>query len=110
MAPAGRTSAPRLRVAFDVGGTFTDVVISASTGQVLRYKVLTLPDSIGRIVAECVQQALQETRAEGVSGIVHGTTVCSNAVLEGKGAATGLITTRGFRDELEMRRLARPGV
>ncbi len=110
MAPPNRHSATRLRVAFDVGGTFTDVVISVSTGQVLRYKVLTLPDSIGSIVAQCVQQALDETQAEGVSGIVHGTTVCSNAVLEGKGAVTGLITTRGFRDELEMRRLARPGV
>lgn len=99
-----------LRVAFDVGGTFTDVVISSSNGQVLKYKILTLPESIGAGVAGCVVHALEQVRGHSVSGIVHGTTVCSNAVLEGKGAVTGLITTKGFRDELEIRRLGRPGV
>ena len=99
-----------LRVAFDVGGTFTDVVICANTGEVMKYKILTLPESIGVGVAQCVVQAIAQVQAKSVSGIVHGTTVCSNAVLEGKGAITGLITTKGFRDELEIRRLGRPGV
>ena len=99
-----------LQVAFDVGGTFTDVVISVSDGQILQYKVLVEPDSIGTEVAKCILHAVEKVKATAISGIVHGTTICSNAVLEGKGAITGLITTKGFRDELEIRRLARPGV
>jgi N-methylhydantoinase A len=53
---------------------------------------------------------LNETGHQQLANLVHGTTIASNAVLEGKGAVTGLITTLGFRDEIEMRRLARPAV
>ena len=110
MAISSKPDAVSLRVAFDVGGTFTDVLVSASDGQVLKYKILTLPESIGQGVAQCVVQAIEHFKSASVNGIVHGTTVCSNAVLEGKGAVTGLLATRGFRDELEIRRLGRPGV
>jgi N-methylhydantoinase A len=99
-----------LRVAFDIGGTFTDVLVAAADGRLFTFKILTLPDSIGVDVDRCVNEAIAATASGRVEGIVHGTTVASNAVLEGKGALTGLITTRGFRDELEIRRFGRPGV
>ncbi|HKA54146.1 MAG TPA: hydantoinase/oxoprolinase family protein [Candidatus Binatia bacterium] len=99
-----------LRVAFDIGGTFTDVVIAGTNGRLFTYKILTLPDSIGADVGRCVADALGQQPGSHVASLVHGTTIASNAVLEGKGAVTGLITTKGFRDELEIRRLGRPGV
>ncbi len=99
-----------LRVAFDIGGTFTDVVIAGVAGRLFTYKILTLPDSIGVDVGRCVADALGQQSGSHVASLVHGTTIASNAVLEGKGAITGLLTTKGFRDELEIRRLGRPGV
>jgi len=106
--PNGTTAA--LRVAFDIGGTFTDVVIAGANGRLFTYKILTLPDSIGADVGRCVADALGQQSGSHVASLVHGTTIASNAVLEGKGAITGLLTTKGFRDELEIRRLGRPGV
>lgn len=99
-----------LRVAFDVGGTFTDVVIAATDGRLFTYKILTLPDSLGADVGRCIADAVQQLPGSAVANMVHGTTIASNAVLEGKGAITGLLTTAGFRDELELRRLGRPGI
>lgn len=99
-----------LRVAFDIGGTFTDVVIAGAAGQLFTYKILTLPDSVGMDVGRCVADALRQQPDSHVASLVHGTTIASNAVLEGKGAVTGLLTTKGFRDELEIRRLGRPGI
>jgi N-methylhydantoinase A len=101
---------PPFRVAFDIGGTFTDVVIAGTRGHLYTYKILTLPDSLGVDVGQCMADALRQQPGGRVRSMVHGTTIASNAVLEGKGAITGLITTMGFRDELEMRRLGRPGV
>ena len=100
---------PTLRVAFDIGGTFTDVVIAGASGGLFTYKILTLLDSVGVDVSRCVADALERQPGSHVASLVHGTTIASNAVLEGKGAITGLITTKGFRDELEIRRLGRPG-
>ena len=99
-----------LRVAFDIGGTFTDVVIAGSDGQLLTYKILTLPDSVGADVGRCIADAERQHPESPVASLVHGTTIASNAVLEEQGARTGLITTKGFRDELEIRRLGRPSV
>ena len=99
-----------LRVAFDVGGTFIDVVIAAAGGAILTYKILTLPDSIGPDVGRCVQDALKRCGTDRIARVVHATTVASNTVLEGKGAVTGLICTRGFRDLIEIRGLQRPAV
>src|SRR5690242_18936779 len=106
--PDDATSA--LRVAFDIGGTFTDVVIAGANGSLFTYKILTLLDSVGADVERCVADALRQQPGSHVASLVHGTTIASNAVLEGKGAVIGLITTKGFRDELEIRRLGRPGV
>jgi N-methylhydantoinase A len=98
------------RVAFDIGGTFTDIVVVTAEGRLLTYKILSIPDKIGQDVGRCIGDALNQSGHKQLASLVHGTTIGSNALLEGKGALTGLITTRGFRDELEMRRLARPGV
>jgi N-methylhydantoinase A len=99
-----------LRVAFDVGGTFTDVVIATESGEILTYKILALPDTIGADVGRCVEDALRRSGAERIARMVHATTVASNTVLEGKGAVTGLICTRGFRDLIEIRGLQRPAI
>src|SRR5712692_5194851 len=98
------------RVAFDIGGTFTDIVLVTAEGRLLTYKILSIPDKIGQDVGRCIGDALNQSGHKQLASLVHGTTIGSNALLEGKGALTGLITTRGFRDELEMRRLSRPHV
>ncbi|GAB1478454.1 hydantoinase/oxoprolinase family protein [Paracoccaceae bacterium] len=91
----------------DVGGTFTDLVIlNPATGAVRLAKVPTsLPDQSGGVLA-----AFAEAGADLLSMdlIVHGTTTTTNAVLERKLAKTGLITTAGFRDVLELGRRTRP--
>ena len=94
-------------VGVDVGGTFTDLVlIDESAGELRLAKVPTTPDN----QAEGVLAALAETGAElaSVATIVHGTTTTTNAMLERKIARVGLITTRGFRDVLELGRRTRP--
>src|SRR5579871_2220925 len=99
-----------LRVAFDVGGTFIDVVIAAAQGPILTYKILALPETIGPDVGRCVRDAMTRRNSRSVARMVHATTVASNTVLEGKGAVTGLICTRGFRDLTEIRGLQRPAI
>jgi N-methylhydantoinase A len=98
------------RVAFDIGGTFTDIVVVTGDRRLRTYKVLSIPEKVAQEVRRPIEKVLNETGHERLANLVHGTTIASNAVLEGKGAVTGLITTRGFRDEIEMRRLARPAV
>ena len=92
-------NSPGLRVAFDIGGTFTDVLI-ASDAEVFQFKILTLPESVGDDVRACIESAEKANPSLGVASLVHGTTIAANTVLELSGARTGLITTRGFRDEL----------
>src|SRR6266446_1194325 len=92
-----------LRVAIDVGGTFTDIVIASSEQELATYKILSLPDKLGENIDECIEDAMRRLKSSSVDTIVHGTTACSNAVLEGKGAKTGFLCTRGFRDLLEVR-------
>ncbi|MEM7253542.1 MAG: hydantoinase/oxoprolinase family protein [Pseudomonadota bacterium] len=100
-----------LYVAFDIGGTFTDVVIAGPNSALSTFKILTIPQSVGRDVNACIVEAQASTSPTGgVTQITHGTTVASNAVLENTRARTGLITTHGFRDDLEIRRQARPSV
>jgi N-methylhydantoinase A len=99
-----------LRVAFDVGGTFTDVVIAGADGPILTYKVLALPDTVGVDVGRCIHDALARYGTDKIARMVHASTVASNTVLEGKGALTGLICTRGFRDLIEIRGLQRPAI
>ena len=94
------------RIGVDIGGTFTDVVLLAPDGSVSVRKLPTVPDQHGQVVAAGVTSLLDAQT--DVREIVHGTTVATNAILEGKGARTGLLTTRGFRDVLEIRRIRGP--
>jgi N-methylhydantoinase A len=100
----------RFRLAIDVGGTFTDFAVIDDESGVVRFgKVLSTPDdpSVGSI--EGASQALKRNNIspEWVGEVVHATTVATNAVLERRGANTGLITTKGFRDTLEIGRESR---
>lgn len=98
------------RLAIDVGGTFTDVVmIDDRDGSVHFGKVLSTPrdPSIGSLEAARQILADHAVAPERIKEVVHATTVATNAVLERKGARTGLVTTRGFRDTLEIRRESR---
>jgi N-methylhydantoinase A len=98
------------KIGIDVGGTFTDFLLTSEDGRSEVYKVLSTPDdpSIGLLnglseMAENQKLSLNDF-VKKVTTIVHGTTVTTNAVLTRKGAKTGLLTTKGLRDALEMRR------
>ncbi len=94
-------------VGVDVGGTFTDVfVLDEATGGLQVAKVPSTLDDQSRGFIEGIGAGAGEFGE--VSTVVHGTTTGTNALLERKGAKTGIITTRGFRDVLEMRRRDRP--
>src|SRR6187455_3880503 len=93
------------RIGVDVGGTFTDVVLLRADGTTAIRKVLSTPPNYDAAVVEA--SALLADGA-AVDGVAHGTTVATNAVLEQRGARTGLVTTEGFRDVLELRRLRIP--
>lgn len=95
-----------MRIAVDIGGTFTDLVAVDDDGQVHRSKTLTTPDDLARGIGECLKGA--NISVGGASFFVHGSTVTINAVLERKGARAGLITTKGFRDIYEIGRGNRP--
>ena len=100
----------RYRVGVDIGGTFTDIVLMPEQGALSTYKTLTTPDDFGRGIAEGIRRALEAVGAapDSVERVIHATTVATNAILEHKGANTALVTTKGFRDVLEMRRLRIP--
>jgi N-methylhydantoinase A len=91
------------RIAVDIGGTFTDIIyLNDDTFEMVADKVLSTPQDISRAVFEAIRKAGVDLREVGL--FVHGTTVGVNTVVQGKGAKTGLITTEGFRDVLEMGR------
>jgi N-methylhydantoinase A/oxoprolinase/acetone carboxylase beta subunit len=93
-----------VRFGIDIGGTFTDLV-AIQDGRVIGIeKVLTTPEDPSIAVAEGVRVLLARTLPDQVTEVVHGTTLVPNALIERKGALTALLTTRGFRDTLEMRR------
>jgi N-methylhydantoinase A len=108
---------PSLVIGVDVGGTFTDVfVLDEAEGTI---QVLKVPSTVGRAsgdqsqgflagIREALKVAGNDRSHAAIATIVHGTTAGTNALLERKIARTGLITTRGFRDVLEMRRRDRP--
>ncbi len=96
-------SDPSVRLAVDIGGTFTDVVLETPSERTT-VKVLTTPAAPEQGVLEGVEHVLAEARVEAASlGVfLHGTTLATNAIIERKGALTALITTEGFRDVLEI--------
>ncbi|WP_137127906.1 hydantoinase/oxoprolinase family protein [Roseomonas sp. HF4] len=91
------------RLAVDIGGTFTDLVL-AVPGRSLSAKLLTTHDAPERAVLEGTAAILAEVgiAATDLAHVIHGTTLATNALIERKGAATALVTTEGFRDSLEM--------
>ena len=95
----------RARIGADVGGTFTDVVSLSEEGRLQFRKVLSTPPHYDRAVVAGVREL---GRDRAVTEVVHATTVATNAVLERRGARTALVTTAGFRDVLELRRVRMP--
>ena len=96
-----------LRIGIDIGGTFTDLVAITGDGRVVTRKTSSTPGDYGEGIVNGLSALLAEEPGP-VSDVLHATTVGSNTVLEGKGARTALITTRGFRDILEIRDLRMP--
>ena len=101
------TATPSLRLGVDVGGTFTDVILHAEDGRTTIRKLLSTPPAYDLAVVEAVGE-LADGRGAEIAEVVHGTTVATNAVLERRGSTTALVTTEGFRDVLELRRLRIP--
>jgi N-methylhydantoinase A len=98
------------RVGVDIGGTFTDIVLIGSDGAVLTKKISSSVEDYARAIVEGLAEVFAEAGIAGsaIEEIRHGTTVASNAILEQKGARVGLVTTKGFRDVLEIRTLRMP--
>jgi len=100
-----------MRISIDVGGTFTDVILVDENKGVFKYaKTPTTHHDLAEGVLKGLQEILHISgRSIGdVDYLIHGTTIGTNAIVEGKGAKVGLITTEGFEDVLEIRRVARP--
>ncbi|WP_407525870.1 hydantoinase/oxoprolinase family protein [Methylobacterium oryzisoli] len=100
------------RIGVDIGGTFTDLVLTDAKGRTFQRKVSSTPAAPELAVLAGVREILDHAgvSASEVDEVVHGTTVGSNTLLQKVGAPTGLITTRGFRDVLEIGRLRTPGM
>src|ERR1700712_5732023 len=97
-------------VASDIGGTFTDTVVVDADGKVSRYKASTTPDELVRGVLDTFALAAADAGVEterfigGIRTFSHGTTVATNALLQRRGARTGVLLTEGFGDTLSIMR------
>ena len=98
------------RIGTDIGGTFTDLVLLDNLGQTFYAKVSSTPSDPGEAVLTGIRQLLETANLDvaAVTHVLHGTTVGSNTLLQQQGAKCGLLTTRGFRDVLEIGRLRTP--
>src|SRR6185437_12845446 len=95
----------RYRIGFDIGGTFTDfILLDTERSEIRLHKCLTTPQdpSVGALTGLTELLAAAGIMLADVKDVVHGTTLVTNALIERTGARLGLITTRGFRDILEM--------
>jgi N-methylhydantoinase A len=102
--------ARQTRIGVDIGGTFTDLVwVDDATGAVRVGKLLTTPKDPSQAVEQGVVTVLHDagSQASDVRSLIHGTTLATNALIERKGARTGLLTTAGFRDAVEIGREGR---
>lgn len=97
-----------MRIGVDTGGTFTDVVVEDG-GAIRCFKVLSTPADPSAAVLEALDR-LRGSETEGARFVVHGSTVATNALLEGRTARAALLTTEGFEDVLEIGRQARPSL
>ena len=97
----------KYQIGIDIGGTFTDVVIlDPESGRLIVGKKLTSSDRPAQAVIQVIGEMLEQEgiAAQKVGKAIHGTTLVTNLIIERKGAVTGLLTTRGFRDALEIGR------
>ena len=93
------------RIAIDIGGTFTDfALLDSRTGRTAIHKRLTTPSDPARAVLEGIVELLAQQKASmtEVETVMHGTTLITNAIIERRGAVTGFLVTRGFRDVLDI--------
>ena len=92
-----------VRIAVDVGGTFTDIALEHAEGMATK-KVLTTPDKPEEGVLSGIRSTLTEANISPseINILIHGTTLATNALIERKGAKVALITTEGLRDSVEM--------
>ena len=98
------------RIGVDIGGTFTDIVLIDPDGMLFSKKILSTPDDYSRAIEEGTVALLRETGvcASDIEEFAHGTTVATNTIIERKGVKVGLLTTKGFRDVLELGRFRSP--
>lgn len=98
------------RLGVDIGGTFTDIVLLAQDGELYAKKVLSSPRDYSEAIGDGVRALLTETGVApaAVTEIAHGTTIATNAIIERTGVKVALITTKGFRDVLEIARFRSP--
>jgi N-methylhydantoinase A len=104
----------RWRVGVDSGGTFTDICLfDEESGAIRVWKVPSTPDDPSRAIAQAVEDGIALAGGRERAAVVyfgHGTTVATNALIQHRGVRTGLITTKGFRDLLEIARQRRPSL
>jgi len=107
MASSVNSSRPHIRLAADIGGTFTDIaVFDERTGALTSGKVLSTPQRLVDGIGKGVEKAGSDFRSAGL--FLHGSTIAINTILERTGAKTALLTTEGFRDIYEIGRINRP--
>ena len=110
MLPASPSPAAPWRIGVDIGGTFTDLVLHDAAGTLHVAKVPSTPDDPARGVVDGLERMATDLAIgtadllAGCTLFVHGSTIATNTMLEGKGARVGMVTTEGFRDSLEIRR------
>jgi N-methylhydantoinase A len=107
----GQAGQPRkYQLGIDIGGTFTDAVLTDDRGEVWTFKVPSTPSNPGVGFIDAVDAARREVPfdASDLERLIHATTVATNALIEGKIARVGLVVTAGFRDLLEIARQIRP--
>ena len=100
-----------VRIAIDTGGTFTDLVLSATnTDRLVFHKVPSTPEDPSTALVQGIMEIIKiaGVQNEDVQLLIHGTTVATNTILQRKGARAALITTAGFRDVLQIQRQDRP--
>jgi N-methylhydantoinase A len=101
------------RLGVDIGGTFTDaMLVNEATGEIAIVKVPSTPADPSSGFVEAVHRILRQAGVQpsALAFVVHGTTVATNSIIEGKVARTGFVTTDGFRDMLEIARQIRPSL
>lgn len=105
-----KSSARGARVGCDIGGTFTDTVLALPDGRLFVNKTSTTPDNLGEAIVRGLGVLIEQAgiSASDITEVVHGTTTASNTILQKVGARTGVITTEGFRDILEIGRIRTP--